>query len=1405
MVVVQGREVPDMERKIKCTVVVLLVTISCLPAFGDRSWAAERRVADWTLDPDERSARLRRLTQGRLADITQAAGFSSRYVYEFDQDDQGFIWVGTRNGLDRFDGYEVRNYRREPDSEGGLSSSDIRTLAVAADGIVWVGSHAEGLDRFDSATGKATSFRNKPGDPHHIGDDYISDITVSNGGSIWVGTRVGGLSHIDDETLEVKRFHMSAGESNRIPGDDIKAIFEDFDGRIWVGTDRGLIVANNADTGFTTVNLSAFGLAGPIVVRAIQQDSTQTLYLLANEVGLLEVQLDGDSISSVQAIGTDWILDYDPASLMLDSADRLWIGGDPYRIYDTVAKKLHSVPIVGVVPFEDHSGIIWFSTQPDIARLDPELLVFGDIKEELASSTGVSRLSPFAVLETGDGSVWMSTAFGVWRRHPDLSTFTEYVVPANEAANFPNDTNALYEDRKGIIWAGMFNVGINRIDPASGQIKNFPLCELLNADDLCNRVWVIDGDAQGRIWVGSADGFYFFDAESGAFQPVIVSDRNANTAIGGGVRSLAFGKNNVIWIGTENGLLQWSQDSDKWMSFVNDPTSANGLVSNFINSLHEDDEGMLWIATPLGANRLDPETGQFATFNTTTGLPNNDIQTVIEDDYGKIWMSTGEGLTTLDRKTFAVRVLDKSDGLASEEFLLGSAYAGRSGNVYFGGEDTMLYFDPAMLTVNDTPPKMVFTALRINNEIVIPEADGSESILQAPLNRTESITLPYELANITVEFAGIHFSDPQQNRYAYQLVGYDNDWIFTDSNRRSASYTNLPFGNYTLRVKAANRDGIWNEAGRSIAITVLTPYWRTWWAYLLYVIAATMTLMFIIWLRTRALSTRAELLEKTVDQRTREIRQHEQLIQSQADELSALLGLKEKWFTNISHEFRTPLTLILGPADRLLQSDITGRQASHAQLIKQNGQRLLRLVDQLLDLARLDAEEPRVLSPQSMSHAVNLIAESFLPLIETRELEFERNVEDHLWVSASVSDFERILMNLLSNALKYTPKGGDISVTLTGSSDYVLLVVSDSGVGIPVSRQEAIFERFSREDNTGENIPGAGIGLALVREIVEALNGSIDLKSKPGEGTSVKVALPRCPQPETTPVDLQRGALSESVTGELESLMLSQNVFKGLVASRGLLKPNVLIVEDNPDLQNYLIELLSPSYCCTVARDGVAGLNMSQEEVPDLILCDVMLPKMDGYTLCNRLKSDERTSHIPIIMLTARGDHDSRLLGLREKVDAYLAKPFDDEELLLRIKTILGAREILRTQILKQIFENGDPRSGLGGKDRKVIDRLNKTIEAHLADSLFEITAMASEMAMSERALQRKLKALTGQTPVQYLRKYRLRKSVALLRDGMPVNLAAESVGFSSPAYFTSRFREEFGESPTRFVGKTAP
>jgi signal transduction histidine kinase/DNA-binding response OmpR family regulator len=641
-------------------------------------------------------------------------------------------------------------------------------------------------------------------------------------------------------------------------------------------------------------------------------------------------------------------------------------------------------------------------------------------------------------------------------------------------------------------------------------------------------------------------------------------------------------------------------------------------------------------------------------------------------------------------------------------------------------------------------------------------------------------------------------------RYAYRLKGFDTAWIETGSESRHATYTNVPAGDYVLRIKAGNGRGGWSENTAFVRLNILPPWWQTWWAYGLYIFAFVLALFTYIRVRTIGLKERAEVLERTVAERTAQITEHERHIQHQAEDLEELLHLKEKLITNISHEFRTPLTLIHGPVKRMLKSTKSQENISQLKLIRRNSRRLLRLVDQLLGLARLGSEEPLPRSSQPLTSVARAIADSFQVLAEDKGLKLTFDTAEDLWVVCSPDALDKILLNLLSNAIKFTPAGGCVSVSTRPSDDgMVELAVRDTGVGIPNEEQEVVFERFHRVDDCGESVPGAGIGLALVKELVTAYEGHIDLDSTPGEGTTVFVYLPQCqlvPESRDVKQNIPAIELSEAVELEAESLTATSGTIAVLATDPEIdAKPSILIVEDNGDMQKYLYELLSDSYHCDLAGDGQQALEKAFENIPDLVLLDVMLPKLNGFQVSHVLKEDERTSHIPIVMLTALGDRESRKVGWHEKVDGYFSKPFDDEELKLRISNLLEIRDILKSRYSSQFFDESRPVQVLNEKENGFMKKLDKVLESNHAEPEFGLSQMAENMHMSTRQLQRKLKAITGHNPAEFLRSYRLRKARELLRSGTQVGIAADAVGFSSPAYFTSCFKAQFAQTPTDY------
>ena len=945
----------------------------------------------------------------------------------------------------------------------------------------------------------------------------------------------------------------------------------------------------------------------------------------------------------------------------------------------------------------------------------------------------------------------------------------------------------------GQIWV-ITSDNLSRFDLESGNFETRELVHTVNC---------IHKDRVGQLWVCVPfQGLGQFDFESGDLQ-LIAHDADDATSI-----SHDFGyfihedRQGHLWYGTQSGLNRYDRGTGKATRFYRIAGDPESLSNDTILSIIEDEDGTLWFGTSFGLNRYFPKTGTFKRYFNGTDPSTNVISSIAEGANGLLWLALPQGVSRFDPASGAFRNYTTRDGLPvgfSDEIL-----AGEGDMLYLPSDIGIIGIHTPSLEPPAEPPAIAFTEFRLFNKPVPVSTETHPTVLGSSLTSASTITLSHEDRVFSVGFSALDFRDPERNSYAYRLEGLDEQWISADASRRSATFTDLSPGKYTLRVRAANKDGIWNEAGASLNLVVLPPPWRTWWAYTLYSTAFLLLLSAFIRWRTRLLHIRTRELGKAVEERTRELRDSEHTVRDQADSLKDLLELKERLFTNISHEFRTPLTLMLGPIENLIKNVEDPQAMAQLQMARRNGKRVLRLVDQLLELSKLSSDEPLVRSPQPLKPIVESVIEAFRPYARDKGVALSVMTNEHLWADCDPDAIERLLMNLLSNALKFTPWGGRVNVVLRerengqGQPEEVELIVFDTGKGIPHDQQQAVFERFKRANELGEAIPGSGIGLALVRELTEAHGGKVTLESESDKGTVVTVLLPRYRVKPGVDHKSER-FLTEALRLEVEALEQPEPMLTDDADRRGVGQPMVLVIEDSLDMQAYLHYLLSADYEVNLAGDGKSGVDYAREHVPDIVLCDVMLPKMDGYEVVHELKSNNATSHIPIIMLTARSDESSRLEGLREHVDDYLTKPFNDEELLLRITNLLAVRDILKARFSGQLLEGENPQSNLKEPERRFIENLERVMEKHHGDEELTIIQLADYMAMSVRQLQRKLKALTDQQPNGYLRLYRLKRSLALLQEGRRISEVAYAVGFGSPAHFASCFRAKFGCTPTEY------
>ena len=627
-----------------------------------------------------------------------------------------------------------------------------------------------------------------------------------------------------------------------------------------------------------------------------------------------------------------------------------------------------------------------------------------------------------------------------------------------------------------------------------------------------------------------------------------------------------------------------------------------------------------------------------------------------------------------------------------------------------------------------------------------------------------------------------------------------DNWTETDPFTRSVSFSYIPPGQYLFEVYGSNADGKWSDEPAVVSFAILPPIWLTWWAKIAYFFLGLVGILMFNYKRTQSIRKKAENLENLVHKRTEELAQEKQIVEQ-------LLDQKKEEFANVSHEFRTPLTLILGPIQNLLNSNLRSTTREKLEMAKRNSYRLLRMVDQLLHMEKFKVQQISDEEPQAIKPMFSLISQSFkdLALEKNIELVVER-IED-IWIRFTPDALEKILLNLLSNALKYTEEGGKIYLSVFKDEyDQVIIIVRDTGIGISKEQQPKIFERYQRVlDEHSEKITGAGIGLALVKELVEAHSGTIQLDSEVGKGSIFTVKLANAMN--SAPEEQDSGINTEILELELESIrnqtaqIINEQIKSAEMNDDG--KTKLLVIEDNPDMRAYIIDTLSSHYHCLEAPNGKAGVEVAIETIPDLIISDVMMPEMDGYEVSKALKEDEKTSHIPLILLTARGDKESRMKGWKGHADEYLTKPFDEDELLIRVENLLSIRNILRHRFVKENFEGKSESQlkeiGLNDKDQQFIQKLNDTLDELHCNSTFEVSEMASRVAMSERQLQRKLKAVLDHSPNEYLRAYRLNRAKKLLLQGSRVGDVADDVGFTSQAYFAKCFKAQFGMTARQY------
>jgi signal transduction histidine kinase/CheY-like chemotaxis protein/AraC-like DNA-binding protein len=1017
-------------------------------------------------------------------------------------------------------------------------------------------------------------------------------------------------------------------------------------------------------------------------------------------------------------------------------------------------------------------------------------------------------------------------------------------------------------DHSGVVWVGTAGKGLSRIDPSAGRVESFGpprvrprintfyeakpgelwvggqrffanACE--TATMICRyagppgedqrTLFALHGDASGVIWAGSGGGLFRFDGRRWTH---LDSTDGAPRAP---VRAFANTRDGAVWMGTNGGGVV--RYHDRRFTAI---TTADGLPSNLIRSLHEDTDGWLWVGTEgRGLARLDPRAWggaggactersecdrRIVHIGTKDGLFDDVIHQILEDDAGRLWMSTNRGIfwvTRAELEAFADGKINRihstgyteRDGMRNRE-ANGGVYPagakGKDGRLWFPTQDGVVVVDPRSAGGERLAPPMVV-------EQVI-----ARGVARAP--RADSMTLGVDERDVQIAYTALTFLEPHNVRFRYRLVPYDAEWVDA-GNRRTAFYTKVPPGRYVFRVESSMADGGWHEPGATLALYVTPQFWETrlfrWSA------VAALGALLIVGFRWRVarLHARAADLERVVSERTVELSRRERQLADQNVQLAALDRAKTRFFANVSHEFRTPLTLTIGPLQ-----DIRARAGADPQIHRwldiatRNAQRLLRLVNQILDVAKLEAGEMR-LSPRpfDLVALIRGITSAFLAVAEQRSIALTLNVPNELPVVLDPDAFEKILTNLLSNAIKFTPAGGSIDVVLTHGAATVTLDVIDTGPGIPADQLAHVFERFYQTDESSSRAqPGTGIGLSLVKELVDVQQGRVTVASNES-GTTFSVTLPRgtagvadSPAAAASGGAVPAFAFVETADHAPETIIDDETTDAD--AERDV--PTLLVVDDSADLRAYVRDHFAPTFRVIEGGDGADGIMLAQRHLPDIVISDVMMPGTDGHALLRALRSSPETDFVPVILLTAQAEGEQRLAGLEGGADDYIVKPFEMRELEARVRNIIESRRRLRARLTSGPSSNeatsneaaSPPTVDLAPNeedrfspaDRAFMDKVTGIIERQLSDSDFDVTALSREAGVERSRLFRRTRDLFELAPSDLIRSMRVAAGARLLesRSGTVADVAY-AVGFNSVAYFRRCFQEAYGVTPAAY------
>lgn len=1341
----------------------------------------------------------------RFHHLTSEDGISQSEVYAFLEDSRGFMWIGTLDGLNRYDGYSIETYNVQYNASHSLSNNTIRCLAEDHLGRIWIGTN-DGLNFYDpiSETFQQVDLSDAE-NKYAIWSMCIANdlLLVGTDEGLW-RTSIGGtdIHEIEDSFYRIKSFSHTPDTTAFV-----RSVKKSNHGGFWILTGQKVcqvVFTENALEPIVIDDLD-YSFQSPLVNMA--EDLTGNLWITSGTKGLAKYNpITEQTIIFSQGGNPGATISNKCSSITIDKRGNIWIGTLDMGVY--------------------------FIRAEDV---DKEQINFNAVHHQHGKADGLNSNLIYSLYVSSDNILWVGTiGSGVNIYDPEQKNFMNYrFYNRTPEVNLTNFIRSVYVDQQNMLWIGTHNNGLFIMDRQNGNFRKIgfgtlSVFHISKYED--NKILICAGEGlhlvelkgndlfihdkisdeynsaffyatrsdSGVFWAGSLNGLFRFTIENNQFKNIKRYNKESAISISeNNCRVILYDQErNQLLVGTEGGGLNIiSLDREHFpnsLQIYENNGRTNSLSNNYIRSIIKDQQNNFWIGTFLGLNKMTfgPEDGKpnFTVYLKSDGLPNNLIQSIVEDKNNNLWIGTNGGLSNFKPGTEQFVNFTTIDGLQGNEFSEHAAFQTPSGEIIMGGLNGINAFRPEQIYLNRRQPRTTVTEFILYNKPVRAAEKVDKRIpLPKSILVSDTIILGPKQKNIGFKFSAMIYPKAGKVKYEYILEGFDEVWHSAEAMNRYAYYTNLRHGKYTFKVRSTNADGIWQDAPKEVFVHIQTPFKFTILAYLIYAVILLLILFYFTHFTVIRYTTKNKLLLEKVHN----------------EELNKLNELRTRFFINISHDLRTPLSLIKGPLESILQKSITDNGIKENLLtIKRNVKRLSYLVEQLLDVRKaesgslapnLQREDIVQFTKQEVAHFTYSIKNKGLKLV----LNFE---SDTMYLSYDPGMISKVYFNIISNAIKFT-ECGEIVIGIERVSraapkfqakndfaSYMKVEVRDTGCGMSNEEQSRVFERFYQDEKKSTN--GYGIGLSHAKELIEVHQGFIEVQSQEDLGTAVSFYLPE----RELPLELKekRAISSEDIYIESD-VSIEENEVSEVTSGK-----TVLVVEDNKDMCNYIARELKTTYRVRKAYDGISGVKIANESIPDIIISDVMMPNMDGFELCEKIKSNLKTSHIPVILLTAKVDDETKYKGIETGADDYIPKPFEMEYLKIRIKNILKSRDQLR-----KLFQNSinlEPSAvTVTSLDEKFLSSLLQEIEAGMSDSNFTISSLESKMRMSHANFYRKIKQLTGQSGQELVHSMRMKRARQILTDNRDIRVSevAFMVGFNNPNYFSTCFKKVYGFAPS--------